>query len=36
MGSDSGVLAGATAKLATMGREQIAKLNLSKDRSTEK
>jgi len=32
MGSDAGVLAGATAKLAAMGREQIAQLN----RSTEK
>ena len=31
MGSDAGVLASATAKLATMGKEQIAKL-----RSTEK
>jgi 4-hydroxy-2-oxoheptanedioate aldolase len=32
MGSDAGVLANATAKLAAMGREQIAKIN----RSTEK
>ncbi|HEY4084385.1 MAG TPA: HpcH/HpaI aldolase/citrate lyase family protein [Bryobacteraceae bacterium] len=32
MGSDAGVLAGATAKLAAMGREQIAQLN----RSTQK
>jgi 4-hydroxy-2-oxoheptanedioate aldolase len=32
MGSDAGVLASATAKLATMGKEQIAKLNRSTDK----
>jgi len=42
MGSDAGVLASATAKLATMGKERVAKLDLNakldlrKDRSTEK
>ena len=36
MGSDAGVLASATVKLAAMGREQIAKVTLNKDRSTEK
>jgi 4-hydroxy-2-oxoheptanedioate aldolase len=32
MGSDAGVLASATAKLAAMGKEQIAKLNRSTDK----